>query len=87
MPDEFDFTGQRDAASWKQLGNGVNTGVVAQALLGQMRRDGDLLVRDPRGAAVLEAVSSTMQTTGGDLRGLIRESVLRGQDGSSRLAS
>ncbi len=78
LPDEFHFP-QRDAASWKQLGNGVNTGVVAQALLAQVTRDQDLLTADARGQRLYDAITKTMADTGGDLRPLIRDSVLRGQ--------
>jgi len=66
-------------ASWKQLGNGVNAGVVAQALLAQVNRDDTLLGYDERGNIVLEAVRRAMKDTGGDLRGRIAEAVERGQ--------
>lgn len=66
-------------ATWKQLGNGVNTGVVAQALLAQVERDAWLLELDERGRRVLNAVRSTMLETGGDLRDKIAEAVERGQ--------
>ncbi|MGW6265883.1 DNA (cytosine-5-)-methyltransferase [Cellulosimicrobium funkei] len=79
LPDEFTWAGQKDAATWKQLGNGVNTGVVAQALAAQVERDAWLLENDMRGQAVLDAVRKTMAETGGDLREKIREAVVRGQ--------
>lgn len=66
-------------ATWKQLGNGVNTGVVAQALLAQVERDAWLLELDLRGSRVLGAVRSTMRDTAGDLRDRIARSVERGQ--------
>jgi len=80
LPDEFTWAGQKDAATWKQLGNGVNTGVVAQALAAQVERDAWLLENDVRGQRVLDAVRKTMAETGGDLRVKIRDAVLRGQE-------
>ncbi|AEG42979.1 DNA (cytosine-5-)-methyltransferase [Isoptericola variabilis] len=79
LPDGFDWAGQKDAATWKQLGNGVNTGVVAQALAAQVERDAWLLELDVRGQAILDAVRKTMAETGGDLRTKIREAMERGQ--------
>ncbi|KZM33681.1 DNA (cytosine-5-)-methyltransferase [Oerskovia enterophila] len=66
-------------ATWKQLGNGVNTGVVAQALSAQVERDAALLELDERGRRVLAAVRETMRVTGGDLRERIAAAVHRGQ--------
>jgi len=48
------------AATWKQLGNGVNTGVVARALWAQVSRDADLLENDVRGQAVYDAVTKSL---------------------------
>jgi DNA (cytosine-5)-methyltransferase 1 len=79
LPDEFDWAGQRGAATWKQLGNGVNTGIVAQALAAQVERDAWLLELDVRGQVILDAVRKTMAETGGDLRAKIREAMERGQ--------
>lgn len=79
LPDEFSWAGQKDAATWKQLGNGVNTGVVTQALAAQVERDAWLLENDIRGQAVLDAVRKTIAETGGDLRQKIHGAVLRGQ--------
>lgn len=79
LPTEFDWAGQKDAATWKQLGNGVNTGIVAQALAAQVERDRDLLELDVRGQIVLEAVTKTMADTGGDLRARIDAAMRRGQ--------
>jgi len=79
LPDEFSWAGQKDAATWKQLGNGVNTGVVAQALAAQVERDAWLLENDVRGQRVLDAVRKTMAESGGDLRDRIREAVAAGQ--------
>lgn len=41
LPDWFDFNGQRDAESYKQLGNGVNVGVVQHVLRAHAERDAD----------------------------------------------
>ncbi|MBD7949234.1 DNA (cytosine-5-)-methyltransferase [Oerskovia rustica] len=71
-------------ATWKQLGNGVNTGVVAQALSAQVERDAALLELDERGRRVLAAVRETMRVTGGDLREKIAAAVTRGQAKVSR---
>ena len=79
LPDNFTFAGQRDAATFKQLGNGVNTGVVAQVLLAQITRDADLLQIDPRGRRIHQAVTTTMSRSGGDLREEIQAAVARGQ--------
>lgn len=43
LPDNFDFGNQSDAASYKQLGNGVSVGSVQQVLKALARRDKELL--------------------------------------------
>jgi len=40
LPDSFEFPGQPDSASYKQLGNGVNAGVVEHVARAQMARSG-----------------------------------------------
>jgi DNA (cytosine-5)-methyltransferase 1 len=47
LPDWFDFVGQNNSASYKQLGNGVNVGVVYNVLKAQVLRDVDLLAGKP----------------------------------------
>ena len=47
LPDWFDFVGQNNSASYKQLGNGVNVGVVYNVLKAQVFRDVDLLAGKP----------------------------------------
>ena len=42
LTDEFDFGPQRDALTYKQLGNGVNTGVVWNVLKAHVARDAHL---------------------------------------------
>ena len=47
LPEWFDFLTQPPALSYKQLGNGVNVGVVYNVLKAQVLRDIDLLVDRP----------------------------------------
>lgn len=47
FPDAFGFGHQPASASYKQLGNGVNLGVVYQVLKALVRRDQDLLASSP----------------------------------------
>ncbi len=57
LPDTFEFPGQPDSASYKQLGNGVNAGVVEFVLREQMARSGSRW----------ESVADTSATAGGRL--------------------
>lgn len=56
LPPEFDFGDQRDALTYKQLGNGVNTGVVWNVLKAHAVRDSNLLEQTEVGRQILEAV-------------------------------
>lgn len=56
LPDTFDFGNQRDSATFKQLGNGVNTGVVRQVLRAHVERDKALLMETDAGRRILGAV-------------------------------
>lgn len=47
LPDWFDFADQGNAASYKQLGNGVNVGAVYNVIRAQVLRDLDLLGEIP----------------------------------------
>lgn len=58
LPDNFDFGGQRDALTYKQMGNGVNTGVVWNVLKAHVERDAHLLEATDVGRRILEAVRS-----------------------------
>jgi DNA (cytosine-5)-methyltransferase 1 len=58
LPDSFDFSGQPDGQSYKQLGNGVNTGVVWQILKAQVERDKELLSRSDVGRNLIAACAS-----------------------------
>jgi DNA (cytosine-5)-methyltransferase 1 len=53
LPDSFEFPGQPDAATYKQLGNGVNAGVVQYVARAQMLRSGE------RWRRIGEAVDAT----------------------------
>jgi DNA (cytosine-5)-methyltransferase 1 len=46
LPDSFKFDGQTNAATYKQLGNGVNVGVVWHVLKKTAERDSDLLLKN-----------------------------------------
>lgn len=58
LPDDFTFGSQRDALTYRQLGNGVNVGVVWNVLKAHVERDRDLLLATSRGRAIYEAVNS-----------------------------
>ena len=58
LPDEFDFGGQRDALTYKQMGNGVNTGVVWNVQKAHAERDKSLLHAPPTGQPIYEPLSS-----------------------------
>ncbi len=57
LPDWFSFDGQTDAATYRQLGNGVSIGVVWQVLRAHARRDEEFLKRSA--PKLLEAVLSS----------------------------
>lgn len=63
LPDNFDFGDQRDPATFKQLGNGVNTGVVRQVLRAHVERDKALLAETEAGRRILEAVLGVGRVT------------------------
>jgi DNA (cytosine-5)-methyltransferase 1 len=56
LPDSFSFYGQKDSSTYKQLGNGVNVGVVWHVLKQHVQRDVDILSRDTHGKAIMEAI-------------------------------
>lgn len=56
LPDTFDFGTQRPAATYKQMGNGVNVGVVWHVVRKHVARDEDVLKRTKAGRAILDAV-------------------------------
>jgi DNA (cytosine-5)-methyltransferase 1 len=57
LPEWFDFGDQPDSATYKQMGNGVNVGVVWQILKRHVQRDADLLRKSA--PALYKAVSSS----------------------------
>ncbi|HEY3545163.1 MAG TPA: DNA (cytosine-5-)-methyltransferase [Propionicimonas sp.] len=57
LPDEFDFGPQPDPLTYKQLGNGVNVGVVWNVLKAHVDRDRELLLATEKGRAIYTAVS------------------------------
>jgi DNA (cytosine-5)-methyltransferase 1 len=57
LPDIYDFGDQRDALTYKQMGNGVNTGVVWNVLKAHVERDREVLLATERGRAIYKAVS------------------------------
>ena len=56
LDDTFTFGDQRDALSYKQLGNGVNTGVVRKVLEAHIERDRQMLEHTPTGQRIIDAV-------------------------------
>lgn len=59
LPDCFTFDGQADRATFKHMGDGVNTGVVWSVLKAHCARDRHLLIETPEGRAILEAVEGS----------------------------
>jgi DNA (cytosine-5)-methyltransferase 1 len=56
LPDNFNFGDQKDSATYKQLGNGVNVGVVWNILKWHVERDADVLKRTAVGKVLLEKI-------------------------------
>lgn len=56
LPDSFSFGAQRDSATYKQMGNGVNVGVVWQVLKAHVERDREILEATESGRRIVEAV-------------------------------
>lgn len=56
LPDAFDFGDQSDAKTYKQLGNGVNLGVVMHVLKRHVERDRALLMQDAPGRVLTKAI-------------------------------
>lgn len=56
FPDWFDFGNQRDALTYKQLGNAVNVGTVYHVLVEHVRRDREEIRRQRLGASLVAAV-------------------------------
>lgn len=58
LPDTFSFGCQRAAATYKQMGNGVNVGVVWHVMREHVRRDEDILKTTAVGRRIIEAVAA-----------------------------
>lgn len=58
LPEWFSFGDQVESKSYKQLGNGVNVGVVWNILKAHVARDFDILNRTERGRIICQSVSS-----------------------------
>lgn len=56
FPDNFDFGPQTAAATYKQLGNGVNVGAVWNVLRAHAERDSAVLCKTEQGRALLKAL-------------------------------
>jgi len=56
LPDGFTFGEQTAAATYKQLGNGVNVGAVWHVLREHVRRDEAILKRTPTGRRILQTI-------------------------------
>ncbi len=56
LPEWFSFGDQKDAATYKQLGNGVNIGVVWHVLRRHVVRDEAILKTSAKGRAILKAI-------------------------------
>lgn len=58
LPDTFIFPNQPAAATYKQMGNGVNVGAVWHVFREHVRRDRELLEATPEGQAIVSAVDA-----------------------------
>ena len=59
LPEWFDFGEQSNAATYKQLGNGVNVGVVWNVIKRHVERDRTLLTKTERGKKLVHAIESS----------------------------
>ncbi len=80
LPDDFDFGPQRDALTYKQLGNGVNVGVVWNVLKAHVERDKALLMATAKGRAIYEAVSSAPVNPTGRVREVLSRTAVDALD-------
>lgn len=68
LPDTFDFGPQPAAATYKQMGNGVNVGVVWHVMREHVKRDKDILETTAEGRRVLKAVRAAPRSPDGVLK-------------------
>lgn len=59
LPDSFVFPNQPAAATYKQMGNGVNVGAVWHVFREHVKRDRALLGVSPEGRAIVDAVTTS----------------------------
>lgn len=59
LPDGYSFAGQADKATFKQIGNGVNTGVMWNVLKAHCARDLHPLTETVQRRAIAEAVEGS----------------------------
>jgi DNA (cytosine-5)-methyltransferase 1 len=70
FPEWFDFGGQSDSSTYKQLGNGVNIGVVWNIFKMHVSRDQDLLKMTPGGKRVLASFLNSPESPDSRLEAL-----------------
>lgn len=58
LPEWFTFGDQKSSATYKQLGNGVNIGVVWHVLKKHVKRDKEWLRNTPEGRKIIKAISN-----------------------------
>ncbi len=62
LPEGFSFAGQKDSSTYKQMGNGVNVGVVWNILKRHVDRDKDILKLTEKGKRILDSVSQAPES-------------------------
>jgi DNA (cytosine-5)-methyltransferase 1 len=86
LPEWFDFGAQSDAATYRQLGNGVNVGVAYHVLRSLIARDADVLAkRVPRLVAAAQAAPDTPDMALESLRGTPEFTIVRTRQGHRRV--
>ncbi|MFE7223420.1 DNA cytosine methyltransferase [Nocardioides sp. NPDC057577] len=71
LPDWFDFGHQRPAATYKQMGNGVNVSAVWHVLREVVQRDEDILKHTKAGLSILDAVLTAPLSPDGVLEAMV----------------
>lgn len=70
LPDWFDFGEQRPALTYKQMGNGVNVGVVWHVLREHVGRDASVLAGTAKGRAIVNSILNAPLSPDGTLRAM-----------------
>lgn len=70
LPDWFNFGTQRPAATYRQMGNGVNVGAVWHILRKHVARDEDVLKLTSSGRRIIRAVEKAPHSPGDALRNM-----------------